>query len=400
MNSLSEARLRVKNRHDEAMDLAHLAILLRSRGNKEESDSQFEQALEYELAAIAALEDLAALSARNAGGQPESIEPTYSVLHRSAGTLALDCNQERKAEQIVAKALSRDPPPEIAEELRSLLEQINFRSHLKMKGVTLGLDELQLSLAGQAVGPGIVGLGEVRERVDSWSRLIYRIVERLRNLPFRERGPALRKIQQGYETLISAPRAASFAVTLKLSQPTGQLHLALDTSDIVDEFMDLMELLNNSRIAQVQERIPDQAYLRNFIELAKKIAPDGDRIRQVGFTAVRDGQERFVGMTTPATELPIPPVGESQTVEREPVEVIGTLLFADATSEETNEIRIVDRHGKEHVVAVPKGMMADIVRPMWDSEVKVRGVRKRIGKSLGIELEDIWPIETDQIDDA
>lgn len=400
MNSLTQARLRVKNLHDEAMDLAHFAILQRSRGNKEESNSQFKQALEYELAAIKALEDLAALSAANAESQSESVEPTYSVLHRSAGTLALDCNQLRKAEQIVAKALSRDPPPEIAKELRSLLEQINFRNHMKLKGVTLGLDELQLSLAGQAVGPGIVGLGEIMERVDSCSRLIYRIVERRRNLPFRERGPMLRKIKQGYEPLISVPRAASFAVTLKLSQPAGQLHLPLDTSEIVDEFMDLMEFLNNSGVAQVQERIPDHVYLRNFIELAKKIAPDGDRVSLVGFTSVRNGKERFVEMTTPASELPIPHVGESEPVELEPVEVVGTLLFADATSHESNEIRIVDGQGKSHVVDVPEGMMNDIVRPMWDSEVRIKGARKRHGNSSVILLKNIWPVEADYTDDA
>ena len=111
MNSLSEPRLRVKNLHDDAMALAHLAVLQRSRGNKEESQSQFEQALDYELAAIEALEELAALTADEPHASGESIEPTYSVLHRSAGTLALDCKQTRNAEKIVAKALSQDPPP-------------------------------------------------------------------------------------------------------------------------------------------------------------------------------------------------------------------------------------------------------------------------------------------------
>ena len=65
MNSLSEDETASQKPSRRGHGLGHkLAILLRSRGNKEESDSQFEQALEYELAAIAALEDLAALSAR------------------------------------------------------------------------------------------------------------------------------------------------------------------------------------------------------------------------------------------------------------------------------------------------------------------------------------------------
>ena len=401
MNSLSEARLRVKNLHDDAMALAHLAVMQRSRGNKEESQSQFEQALDYELAAIEALEELAALTADEPHASGESIEPTYSVLHRSAGTLALDCKQTRNAEKIVAKALSQDPPPVIAEELRDLLEQIHFQRHLELRGISLGQDELQLSLAGQAVGHGFVGAREVTERVDSSSQLIRRIVERRRQLPFRERGRVQRNIQEGYQLLFSTPRAASFAVSLKLSQPPGQqLRLPLDTSEVIDEFMDLMELIDASAVATVRDRIPEDSYLRSFVGLAKRIAPDGEQIRQVGFTAMTNGKERFVGMTTPASELPIPPVGQSPQVDSEPVEVRGRLRYADATSDDSNQIKIVDRHGKQHNVAVPEGMMNDIVRPLWDLEVKITGARKRKGRSSVILLEDIWPIETDQIDDA
>ena len=401
MNFLSKANRQVKELHDKAMDLAHFAILERSRGNTDQSESQFAQALEYELAAIKALEALAAQSPSNPDGQAETIEPTYSVLHRSAGTLALDCKQTRTAERIVTKALSQDPHPEIAEELRDLLGQIYFQRHLELRGITLGQDELQLSLAGQAVGHGFVGSREVTERVDSSSQLIRRIVERRRNLPFRERGRVQRNIQEGYQLLFSTPRAASFAVSLRLSQPPGQqLHLPLDTSEIVDEFMDLLELVNAAAIAKIRARIPEDAYLRSFVGLAKKIAPDGDRISQVGFTAVRNGKERFVGMTTSASELPIPPGGGSLSVEHEPVEVLGTLLFADATSDESNEIRIVDNGGKKHVVVVPEGMMNDIVRPMWDLEVRIKGARKRRGRSFVILLEDIWSEETDQTREA
>jgi addiction module HigA family antidote len=94
------------------MEFAERAFVVRVQGNIEESTKLFEKALENELAAISKLE---------AEGR---VEPTYSVLHRSAGTLALDCNQPRKAEQIATKALAQDPPQEIADELRELLHRI------------------------------------------------------------------------------------------------------------------------------------------------------------------------------------------------------------------------------------------------------------------------------------
>lgn len=104
----------VSDSHNKAMDFAERAFMAQIRGHKEDSIKFFEKALENELMAISKLE---------AEGQ---IEPTYSVLHRSAGTLALDCNQPQKAREIVTKALSQNPHPEIAEELRELQYQISL----------------------------------------------------------------------------------------------------------------------------------------------------------------------------------------------------------------------------------------------------------------------------------
>lgn len=108
--------------HNKAMDLSELAFMARMRGDNEKAVALFSDALDAELSAIAALD--------------EPIEPTFSVLHRSAGTIALHCGQLRKAEQLAATALAQDPPPEIAEELRDLMEQVKFkrRSELKVRG--------------------------------------------------------------------------------------------------------------------------------------------------------------------------------------------------------------------------------------------------------------------------
>ena len=74
--------------------------------------------------------------------------------------------------------------------------------------------------------------------------------------------------------LLSPPRNGSFAVMLQFGSPV-QLPLPgmSPSAVIVDEFMDLIELVNKSRVNEIQELIPDQAYLRNFYGLAKKIAP-------------------------------------------------------------------------------------------------------------------------------
>ena len=364
--------------HDEAMEAAFFADQERRRGNRERAAELFEQALDLELKA---LEEIT-----------ESVEPTYSILHRSAGWLALDCNQPRLAEQLASKALAGDPHPKIAEELRDLMEQINFRRHLLLKGITLEEGEIQLSLSGQSVGLGIVSQDDFLERVDNSSKMLRRIVERRSNRPFQEKGPPIKDIKENYELFLSTPRAASFAVTLKLGRPADQqisIPGILNTDAILDEFMDLMEMISQSRVAEIQESISDPAYLRNFIGLSKKIAPDGERIRQVGFTVLRGGTERFVEVTTPASEFPpIPVIEEPQSVETELVEVRGILRYADAM-QASNKIKVIDENKQTYVIEVPEGIMNDIVRPMWDSQVRIKGIRT--GKR--IILEDIWPDE-------
>lgn len=382
--------------HNKAMEFAELALSEQAIGKGKESISLFEKALEHELAAIAELDK-----------SNQIIEPTYSVLHRSAGTLAMDCNQTRKAEQIVAKALAQNPPEEIADELRDILEQIHFKRHLELRGIELGEDEIQLSLSGQDVGFGVVTSEEFLSRVTDSSKLIQRIVERINKRPFRESGPPEKKLTESYKLFLSTPRAASFSVTMKLGRPTGQPSLPgiphskmSETNEIIDEFMDLVELANKSRVSEIQERIPDPAYRRNFLSLAKKIAPDGERIRQVGFTTIRSGIERFVEITKPASELPIPTeidavIVSSRQIATETTTIQGRLLYADSTKSNNDKIKVIDQEGKEHNVKVPEGMMNDIVRPMWNLPIRIKGVRKNVGRGSFIELQDIQPIETE-----
>jgi hypothetical protein len=101
-----------RTRHHKAMELIDEATRARHEGNQERAQSQLREAfaLEKEAAALVA-SDL-------------DLEPTRSVLHRSAASLALQLGEAREAERLIATALAGSPPEEIAEELRDLLEQI------------------------------------------------------------------------------------------------------------------------------------------------------------------------------------------------------------------------------------------------------------------------------------
>jgi hypothetical protein len=126
----------IQTLHKQAMDLAEVAAVARLRGSIEQAAQLTRQAFEQETQA-------AALIANSLDA-----EPTRSVLHRSAASLAIECGELRIAERLIATALSGNPPLEIAEELKDLFIQINLSQYLKRQGIHIDLNQLQ-GLANQ-----------------------------------------------------------------------------------------------------------------------------------------------------------------------------------------------------------------------------------------------------------
>ncbi|BAY94678.1 MULTISPECIES: hypothetical protein [unclassified Tolypothrix] len=121
----------IQELHQQAMDLAEAAFTVKLRGDLAQAIQLSRQALDKESQAAALI------------ANQLDAEPTRSVLHRSAATLAIDCGEFRAAERLIAIALSGNPPQEIAEELKDLFIQINLRPYLERHGLTF--DEQKLS---------------------------------------------------------------------------------------------------------------------------------------------------------------------------------------------------------------------------------------------------------------
>lgn len=99
----------VETLHQEAMALVDQAMLARQRGDTAQVAEFSKAAFEKESAA-------ASLVANQL-----DLEPTRSILHRSAAVLALECHELREAERLIGRALAGNPPNDIANELRDLL---------------------------------------------------------------------------------------------------------------------------------------------------------------------------------------------------------------------------------------------------------------------------------------
>ena len=117
--------------HQQAMDLAEMVQVAKLRGNLALAEQLSREALEKEL-----------LAAELVASDFEA-EPTRSVLHRSAATLAIDCGEIHTAERLIAIALSGNPPQEIAEELKDLFVQINIKKYFERRGITFDEAKIQ-----------------------------------------------------------------------------------------------------------------------------------------------------------------------------------------------------------------------------------------------------------------
>jgi hypothetical protein len=243
--------------------------------------------------------------------------------------------------------------------------------------MTLDPTEFQFTIDGDAVGLGIANADVVTRRVECTKKMVRRTGHRLQNLPFQDDLRASgKKVGDDVEVFLSVPRAASFALTFRIGQPQLEFTSVERRRSVIDEMMSCMEILQGGGPAELVARIPDEAYRANFVALARQLQPDGTQVKLVGLTCLRNGVERRVQLSRQFPRSGY--ITEGQSVGHDAaqtVTVVGRLKYADSTSKK-DKIRLVDDGGKVSSIYVPKGMMADIVRPLWDDTVTVVAHRR------------------------
>ena len=112
----------IEKLHQRAMDFAEEAFIAKLEGDLQKEQELLRKAFEQENQA-------AKLIARE-----KEAEPSRSILHRSAATLAIDCGKIEEAKRLIETALSGKPPKEIEDELKDLSKQLNSLENLLEKG--------------------------------------------------------------------------------------------------------------------------------------------------------------------------------------------------------------------------------------------------------------------------
>jgi hypothetical protein len=359
--------------HSEAMDLAELAFGFARIEKYDEAKIAFEKAMKLEAQAANALVD------------KFDSEPKRSVLFRSAASLALNCGQPREAERLASAALAGHPPHEIAEELRDLLETINLERHLEIRGIELEPTEVQLSIAGRDVGFGIAPADEIMRRVSDFERMVHRTIERRQKRPYRERGEVDRNYTGNFSVFMSVPRGGSFSVTLRVGK---QNSLFDSVEDVIKDITDNLSLFDKGDYDKIKEAIVEDAYYRNFIGLAKRISPDGEKVTSVSITSIRNDEKKHTQLKLNNNSPSVPKENRDlwKNDEENKVSYTGYLKFADSLTE-VKKVKLIMENNKAITIVVPSGMMEDIVKPYWDTKVFVTTIKIK-GKNT---LSDIRP---------
>lgn len=355
----------VNELHNNAIELAEEAFINQRKGHTQRANILFKQAFELEQEAASMLE----IKKEN--------EPSRSILYRSAASLAFNCRDFESAEKLAAQGLVGFPPPEIREELLDLFDEVTFERHLSTKGMVLSESEWKMTLAGNAIAKGIAQVDHLLTRTEKVSTLVRRTVERKLNLPFQVNRSMPEERKNSFGLFVKALIPSSFAVVFQLGKPEKQLTLLtgeLDPQEVIDELLLCFENIQENKIDQLKERIGDQDYFDNFIGLAKQIAPDGYEIKTVGFTVVRNGEDKPYVIRKSRQEIQTS-VSKIETQEEESTSVTleGILTFANTPLDKKfGKVKLRDEGKKtQQEINVPVSLMKDVVQPYYDEYVKV-----------------------------
>ncbi|MCC6242604.1 MAG: RNA polymerase sigma factor [Gemmatimonadaceae bacterium] len=138
--------------HREAMALADRAMIARLQKRESAAVALFRHASEREALAAQCFADA-------------KIEPTRSILYRSAASLSLDCGDHATARQLIESARLGMPPAEVEEELSVLLNMVeNVEMSIVMRN--------QSSVPALQAPPSVVPVSDEESDQDVISRVV------------------------------------------------------------------------------------------------------------------------------------------------------------------------------------------------------------------------------------
>jgi hypothetical protein len=214
---------------------------------------------------------------------------------------------------------------------------------------------------------------EFIKRAEIFDNMTIRTSERLLKKTFREKGRVPKYIKENFETYYSIPRAASFAITIRVGYKPNTYSL-FDEDDIqaavINDIVENIKMVNNHDENKLKEKIVNEDYFFNTLGLIKKLSPDNKEVSLVGLTTTKKGNDNAVAFTRSTEEIKLAPIIHNVDVSKmDDIVISGKLYYADANKGDIG----LDTDDGLYTVFVPKGVLADIVKPYWEQYVTIKG---------------------------
>lgn len=364
---------RVRELHQEAMQIAQLALVARNQSDPDKAEELAWKAflLEKEAADLIPLD--------------ESSEPTRSILYRSAASLAYQARNFEMARRMVFKGFSGSPPDEIFFELENLYEQVRFEEKLQQEDFgILDNNDVNLALDGRLVGYGTILYPEFSKRLENLTKLLDRTTSRLMKRDYQSSG-SVAKEYKPFNHALQVPTPGSFSITIRLIRAEDQQQgnfFVPDAKTLIDEVITGIELVNQSEEEALRQRIVDPKYFRNFLSLTKDLAPDGEKITLVKINSV----DSTVALTKHRAEIKDANTYTDISGEAKKEEKVLEGLLDYATVRGKEVAGLTDHKGEHYTIVADEGL-DDVVRGYYNQMVVITGIWD--GKF--IHLTDIQP---------
>lgn len=349
------------------MEHADKADVARLFGEKDKSMRLMALAFEKEVAAANLMESA------------KDVEPTRSVLYRSAATLAWQCKMYEDAKRLIYQAKAGYPPPYIEEELDDLLGKVK----LAMSEHYLSEKLLRLTLDGSAIAFGRALAGTLHDRIVGVEKML--------------QATADAPVQLFYDSV----GTGSFFVDLALSSKTEPTLPGFDNFEIfVAPLIKHLDQLNCGKTSLLEQGLSDPKRYRDFVGAAKQLAPDGKAISSVSLQAQIEGGVQAITFERSKDELnniplPVIPKESSEIVPTDQLEtIVGILQRADGRQSSSCELR--SETGGTWTIDVHEDIVHEVLGRYWKKRVKIVGTRMKKERALKrlrlSSIEDIWEV--------
>lgn len=317
----------------------------------------------------------------------------HAILHRSAATLAYRCGHYDEAEKLIAHGLTGGASDLQREELYDLLGKVRLSLDLELIDAPRPDNELELTLQGPEADAGLLDVNTLLSQIKDWSSLLRSTIRYVLSYEFK----ASQASESGIRVFAAPPAKGSFKINMRFMRVGNQLSLPMfDTAAISTRIMNDFRTLQSGDLSLLRSTYDNDNYFHRFMKHAEDVAPDGKTVTTLGIRATVENKLQSVLFDRTADEIrsvyepPIPDHSSKEyQVSEESITVTGTLLLADATSED-EELKLITDDNKEWRIHLSAKSEPSVGNRYYKSRVRVMGRHKyRDRKSNLLELSTI-----------